>query len=322
MTMIERPRRLRRNALIRDLVRETKLSSDDLIQPYFVSETATEPEPISSMPGQMRHTIESLVAACTTSAQAGIKAVILFGIPDEKDAEGHGADADDGIVQKAIRALKASSVELLVISDVCLCEYTDHGHCGLLEGEEILNDESLERLAATAVSHAEAGADMVAPSDMLDGRIAVIREALDEAGHEQIGLISYAVKYASAFYGPFRDAAQSAPAFGDRRSHQMDPANRREALREAQLDVEEGADAILVKPALAYLDVVRELREEIDLPLLAYSVSGEYAMIEAAAAKGWIDRQAVVLESLLSMKRAGVDVIMTYHATEVAGWLR
>jgi porphobilinogen synthase len=322
MMMIERPRRLRRNALIRDLVRETKLSSDDLIQPYFVSETATEPEPISSMPGQMRHTIESLVAACAASAQAGIKAVILFGIPDEKDAEGHGADADDGIIQKAIRALKASSVELLVISDVCLCEYTDHGHCGLLEGEEILNDESLERLAATAVSHAEAGADMVAPSDMLDGRIAVIREALDEAGHEQIGLISYAVKYASAFYGPFRDAAQSAPSFGDRRSHQMDPANRREALREAQLDVEEGADAILVKPALAYLDVVRELREEIDLPLLAYSVSGEYAMIEAAAAKGWIDRQAVVLESLLSMKRAGVDVIMTYHATEVAGWLR
>ena len=258
MSLIERPRRLRRTSLIRDLVRETTLSADDLIQPYFVSETATEPEPIASMPGQMRHTIESLVNACKDSAKAGIKAVIVFGLPAEKDAEGHSADAENGIIQNAVRAIKAAQIELIVITDVCLCEYTDHGHCGLLEGEEILNDESLGRLAATAVSHAEAGADLVAPSDMLDGRIGAIREALDDADFEHIGVISYAVKYASAFYGPFRDAAQSAPAFGDRRSHQMDPSNRREAHREAQLDVEEGADAIMVKPALAYLDIVRE----------------------------------------------------------------
>ena len=322
MSLIERPRRLRRTALIRDLVRETHLNTDDLIQPFFVSQTATSPEAISSMPGQMRHTIESLIEAARLAADNGIKAIILFGIPDEKDAEGCGADADNGIIQVALRALKAASIPLVLITDVCLCEYTDHGHCGLLEGEEILNDESLERLAATAVSHANAGADFVAPSDMMDGRIGAIREALDDEGFEQVGIISYAVKYASAFYGPFRDAAESSPSFGDRRSHQMDPANRREAHREAQLDVEEGADAILVKPALAYLDIIRELREEIELPLVAYSVSGEYAMIEAAAAQGWIDRQAVILESLLSMKRAGVDLIMSYHATEVAKWLR
>ena len=322
MSLIDRPRRLRRTPLIRDLVRETRLSTDDLIQPFFVSQTATSPEAIASMPGQMRHTVESVVDAARESVQSGIKAIILFGIPEDKDADGHGADAEDGIIQEALRALKAAALPLVLITDVCLCEYTDHGHCGLLEGEEILNDESLDRLAATALSHARAGADLVAPSDMMDGRIAAIREALDDDGFEQVGIISYAVKYASAFYGPFRDAAESSPGFGDRRSHQMDPANRREAHREAELDVEEGADAILVKPALAYLDIVRELREDIDLPLVAYSVSGEYAMIEAAAAQGWIDRKAVILESLLSMKRAGVDLIMSYHATEVAGWLR
>ena len=321
MSLIERPRRLRRTPLIRDLVRETQLSANDLIQPYFVSATAAAPEPIGSMPGQLRHTLSSLVDACRQARLQGVKAVLLFGLPESKDAQGHGADAADGIVQQAVRALREAALDLVIMTDVCLCEYTDHGHCGLLEGEEIVNDASLERLAAVAVSHARAGADFVAPSDMMDGRVEAIREALDDEGFEGVGIISYAVKYASAFYGPFRDAAGSAPSFGDRRSHQMDPANRREALREAQLDVDEGADALMVKPGLPYLDILRDLREDLELPLVTYCVSGEYAMIEAAAQKGWIDRQAVILESLLCMKRAGADLIVSYHAAEAAGWL-
>ena len=311
-----RPRRLRENPLLRELVSETRLDAADLVWPLFVSEGLKGREEISSMPGQHRHGLDSLLEACDEAVSTGLRSVILFGIPQSKDAEGSEAWAENGITQQAVRALKERGFPLVVMTDVCLCEYTDHGHCGLLDGTRILNDETLPLLARAAVSHAEAGADVVAPSDMMDFRVAAIRDALDEAGHELTPVMSYAVKYASAYYGPFRDAAQSAPAFGDRRSHQMDPANRLEALREALTDVEEGADMVMVKPALAYLDVLREVRDAVEVPVAAYAVSGEYAMIEAAAAKGWVDRDRIIMETLLSMKRAGADSILTYHAVD------
>ena len=279
------------------------------------------------MPGQFQLSIDELVEEAKQARDLGIGGIILFGIPDEKDDQGSDALHQSGIVQQAVAEVKAAIPEILVLTDLCMCEYTGHGHCGILHEQagitDVSNDPTLKLLGQQAVTHAQQGADIIAPSGMMDGMVQAIRSALDEAGYNHIPIMSYAAKYASSYYGPFRDAAESAPCFGDRRTYQMDPsALAEQALREVELDVQEGADMLMVKPALAYLDVVRELREEIDLPLLAYSVSGEYAMIEAAAAKGWIDRQAVVLESLLSMKRAGVDVIMTYHATEVAGWLR
>jgi porphobilinogen synthase len=314
-------RRMRNSALTRRLVRETQVGPADLCWPLFVAEHLDGREEISSMPGQFRHGLSSLLRACDEGVEAGLTSVILFGIPEKKDAEGSRAWAEDGIVQRSLRALKDRGFPLTLMSDVCLCGYTDHGHCGLVRGETILNDESLPLLARTARSHAEAGADIVAPSDMLDFRVGAIREALDEGGFQDTPILSYAVKYASAYYGPFRDAAQSSPSFGDRRSHQMDPANLREALREARQDIEEGADMLMVKPGLAYLDVVAALRREFDLPIACYSVSGELAMIEAAAERGWIDRKRVILETLTSMKRAGADLILSYHAREALDWL-
>jgi porphobilinogen synthase len=274
------------------------------------------------MPGVFHHSVDTLVKECEGALVDGVRGVLLFGIPETKDAEGSEAHADDGIVQQAVRALKRELPDLLVVTDVCLCEYTDHGHCGVIRDNKVLNDPTLPLLARTAVSHAEAGADIVAPSDMMDARIGALRTTLDENGFADTALMSYAAKYASAFYGPFRDAAGSAPAFGDRRSYQMDPANRREALREVRLDIEEGADIIMVKPALAYLDIVRDVRQITDLPVAAYNVSGEYAMVKAAAQNGWIDEKRAVLEMLTGMKRAGTDIILTYHAREAARWLR
>jgi len=311
-------RRLRENAGLREMVRETRLSRDDLVMPLFVDETIDAPTPIVSMPGQSRHSLRSLVEECRRLAGAGVRAVILFGIPASKDAQGSGAWAENGVVQRAIRALKDALPELLVIGDVCLCEYTSHGHCGVVDGDRVLNDPSLELLARTAVSQAAAGADVLAPSDMMDGRIGHIRTALDGAGHSRVPIMAYSAKYASSLYGPFREAADSAPQFGDRRSYQMDPANFREALREMELDVEEGADIIMVKPALAYLDVIRAARERFSLPVAAYQVSGEYAMIKAAGERGWIDETRVVMETLTSIRRAGADVILTYFALQVA----
>ena len=313
-----RHRRLRENAVLRELVRETELRPQDLVWPLFVAEGLEGREEIASMPGQHRHGLDSLLRAAEQAVDAGVRSLILFGVPERKDAEGSGAWAEDGIVQQALRALRDRGFPLLLMTDVCLCEYTDHGHCGLLDGERILNDATLPLLARAAVSHAEAGADLVAPSDMMDFRVGALRAALDEAGHERVPILSYAVKYASAYYGPFRDAAGSAPAFGDRRSHQMDPGNRREALREAAADVAEGADLVMVKPALAYLDVLADVRAAVDVPVAAYNVSGEYAMIEAAARQGWIDRERVLLETLTAMKRAGADLILTYHAVDAA----
>ncbi len=317
-----RPRRLRRSALLRDLVRETHLRAEDLIYPLFVQETSDQVEPIGAMPGQSRHTLESLVAECRAAAEDGVKAVLLFGIPKVKDALGSQAYADDGIVQRGVRALKEADLPLVVMTDVCLCEYTDHGHCGQIAHNDVANDPSLELLAATAVAQAAAGADVVAPSDMMDGRVGAIREALDAEGYADVAILSYAAKYASAFYGPFRDAAGSAPQFGDRQSYQMDPANRREALKEVLEDIEEGADMVMVKPALSYLDVIREVREVTELPVAAYNVSGEYAMIEFAAKAGVLDRDRIIREVLLSIKRAGADLILTYHAREAARWSR
>jgi porphobilinogen synthase len=316
-----RPRRLRRTETLRRMVRETRLSRDDLVLPLFVVEGRSVREPVASMPGVNRHSVDALVDEAKRVHDLGIPAVILFGVPALKDARGSGADAADGIVQRAIAAVKRSVPELCVITDVCLCEYTDHGHCGLIEGEEVRNDPSLERIAATALSHARAGADVVAPSDMMDGRVAAIRGALDAHGFDGVAILSYAAKYASAYYGPFREAAESAPAFGDRRSYQMDPPNRREALREMRLDLAEGADALLVKPALPYLDVLADARRELDVPLAAYHVSGEYAMIQAAAANGWIDGPRAMDEALVAIKRAGADLILTYAAKEVAARL-
>jgi porphobilinogen synthase len=319
-----RPRRLRRTPALRDLVRETRLTTDDLVYPLFVVPGEGVRDPVPSMSGVDRLSVDLLAGEAESLGSLGVKAVLLFGIPSSKDAGGSESYADDGVVQQAIRALKAASPELVVLTDVCTCEYTDHGHCGLLDHDGyVLNDETLELLGRIAVSHAEAGADVVAPSGMIDGMVGAIRGALDADGHERVAILSYAVKYASAFYGPFRDAAEGAPAFGDRRSHQMDPGNVREAIREAALDVEQGADGLMVKPALAYLDVVRAVHERFpELPLAAYNVSGEYAMVKAAAANGWLDERAAVLEALMGVKRAGADLVITYHAKDAAEWLR
>jgi porphobilinogen synthase len=313
-----RGRRLRRNANIRRMVRETHLRADDLIYPMFSAFGKNIKKEIVSMPGIYQQSIENIVAEAKEVYELGIPAVILFGIPEHKDAVGQDAYSETGIIQETIRAIKAEVPELTVITDVCMCEYTDHGHCGVIKDGDVDNDETLQLLAAEALSHAEAGADIVAPSDMMDGRVAAIREILDANGFNQIPIMSYAVKYSSAYYGPFRDAADSTPQFGDRRSYQMDPANRIEAFREAALDVQECADFLMVKPALAYLDILRDIKERFDLPLVAYNVSGEYSMIKAAAAKGWIDGDKVMMETLLGMKRAGADLIITYHAKEAA----
>ena len=315
---VTRMRRLRRNETIRNMVRETRLSPSDLILPLFIVEGTGVREAIASMPGVERFSVDQVVAEAKRVADLGIPGVILFGIPDEKDGRGSGADAADGIVQRATRAIADGVPDLAVITDVCLCEYTDHGHCGLLDGEEVENDPTIERLAATAVSHARAGASIVAPSDMMDGRVAAIRTALDAEGFDQVAILSYAAKYASAYYGPFRDAAESTPAFGDRRAYQMDPPNRREALREMRLDLEEGADMLMVKPAMAYLDILADARREFEVPLAAYHVSGEYSMIKAAGERGWLDADRAMEEALVSIKRAGADLILTYAAADIA----
>jgi porphobilinogen synthase len=303
---------------LRALVRETRLDLDDFVLPLFVG-PATEPNP--ELPALGRFSVDDLAGEADEATRLGVRAVLLFGIPDEKDAEGSGAWEDDGVVQRALRALRKASPGLVLLTDICLCEYTSHGHCGVLEGDEVDNDATLELLARTAVSHAAAGADAVCPSDMMDGRVAAIRAALDEDGHGEIPIVSYAAKYASAFYGPFREAADSTPAFGDRRGYQLDPANVREALRECELDVAEGADALLVKPALPNLDVLRSARERFDLPVGAYNVSGEYAMLKAAGARGWLDERQAALESLTAIKRAGADLVVSYWTKELAGWL-
>jgi len=314
----QRPRRLRRTAAIRALVRETSLSAGDLIHPMFVCPGRRVRQEISSMPGQFNLSVDEAVADAQEARSLGVPAVILFGIPPSKDAKASGAWDAHGVVQEATAAIRKDVEGMLVIADVCLCEYTDHGHCGVVQGEEILNDPTLEILAKTAVSQARAGADIVAPSDMMDGRVAAIRKGLDAAGFDQVPILSYAAKYASAFYGPFREAAQSTPKFGDRRSHQMDPANVREALKEVRLDIEEGADMVMVKPALPYLDVIHRVRQSVEVPVAAYHVSGEYAMLAAAAGNGWIDRERAVLESLVAIRRAGADLIVTYFAKEAA----
>jgi len=331
-SLTNRPRRLRQTEALRSMVRETELNPRDFIYPLFVRH-GDRRTPIPSMPGIAQLSVDEAIRESEKAVDLGIPAIILFGIPAEKDPIGLENFAEGGIVQQAIRAIKKEFPEMVVVTDVCLCEYTDHGHCGILNTGEhfqtslpegyVLNDPTLDLLGKVAVSHAECGADIVAPSGMMDGMVAAIRDALDETGFENIPILSYAVKYASSFYGPFRDAAEGAPKFGDRKSHQMDPANVREALREAALDVDEGADMLMVKPALAYLDVIRTVKEAFpELPMAAYNVSGEYAMVKAAAANGWIDEAKVTLETLLSMKRAGADLILTYHALDAARWLK
>jgi len=317
-----RPRRMRQNENFRAMIRETRLAPEQLVYPLFVMPGKGKKEEVPSMPGVFRLSVDQLKKEAQECLELGVRSVILFGLPEKKDAVGSGAHAKNGIVQQAIKELKNTAPDITVITDVCLCEYTDHGHCGCLAGKEVDNDATLELLAKTALSHAQAGADMVAPSDMMDGRVSEIRSTLDEHDFHTVPIMSYAVKYASAFYGPFRDAADCAPQFGDRRSYQMDPANSREALREATLDAEEGADILMVKPAMAYLDIISRLRDEFDLPIAAYHVSGEYAMIKAAAAKGWIDEKRVMAETLLSIKRAGADIILTYFAKDMARLLR
>jgi porphobilinogen synthase len=319
----QRPQRLRRTEALRAMVRETRLCADDLILPLFVSDAHGVSE-ISSMPGTFRRSVDDSAKYAAYVSDLGIRSVILFGIPDRKDSGGSQSFAPDGVVQRAARAIRSRCPDLIVIMDTCLCEYTDHGHCGVLCDDHSVDvPATLDLLARVAVSQAESGADIIAPSGMMDGMVGAIRGALDAAGFAQVPIMSYAVKYASAYYGPFRDAANGAPSFGDRRSHQMDPANAREALREASLDVQEGADFLMVKPALAYLDIVRMLRDSFpSMPLVAYNVSGEYSMVKAAARAGWLDEQAVVMESLSGMKRAGADLLITYHAAEVAQWLR
>jgi porphobilinogen synthase len=317
-----RLRRLRRTPALRDLVRETSLSASQLIQPAFVVPGEGVRDEIESMPGIERFSISELVSEATELAALGAGGLLLFGIPSTKDETGTGAYDDEGVVQMAVRALKEAHPDLTVITDVCLCEYTSHGHCGFVRDGEVDNDITVELLAKTAISHAEAGADAVAPSDMMDGRIGTIRHQLDEEGHSETAIISYSSKYASAFYGPFRDAAESTPEFGDRRGYQMDPGNSDEAIREAELDLEEGADMLMVKPATPYLDIVRRVKDATGAPLAAYHVSGEYSMLKAAAANGWIDERAAVLETLTSIRRAGADAVITYYAKEAAGWLQ
>lgn len=320
---VVRMRRLRRTPVLRSMVRETRLSVQQLVYPLFVTAESGVRREVPSMPGCFQLSIENLTAEAEEVAGLGIPAVLLFGLPASKDPEGSEAYADNGVIQRAVRAVKAAVPELIVITDVCMCEYTSHGHCGVLDQSGyVVNDRTLELLGRTAVSHAAAGADVVAPSDMMDGRVQAIRRALDEAGFQNTPIMSYAAKYASAFYGPFREAAESAPQFGDRRQYQMDPPNRREALREIALDIEEGADIVMVKPALAYLDIIREARDSFDVPLAAYNVSGEYSMVKAAARAGWIDERRVVYEILTAVVRAGADIVITYHAKEVAEWMR
>jgi len=313
-----RLRRFRRSGPLRALVRETRLSLDQFVMPLFVA-----PEPLrnDALPGMSRHSVDGVLREVEELVRLGVQAVILFGIPEDKDEQATGAWDDDGIVQRALRALRPRFPELVLMTDVCLCEYTSHGHCGLIVDGEVHNDQSLEVLARTAVSHVEAGADVVGPSDMMDGRVGAIRDALDDGGFDSTPILAYSAKYASAFYGPFREAADSTPSFGDRRGYQMDPANVREALRECELDLEEGADALMVKPALPYLDVIRAVRETFDVPVAAYNVSGEYAMVKAAAQNGWLDERQAALESLTAIKRAGADLILSYWTKDLAQWL-
>ncbi len=315
---VYRPRRLRESPLLRSMVRETSLRIDDFVYPLFAVHGRGVREPIGSMPGQYRLSIDELLKECKDAASMGIPAVLLFGLPRDKDPRGTEAYAEDGIIQQAVRAVKDTIPDLLVITDVCLCEYTSHGHCGVVEDGRIKNDPTLELIARTAVSHAEAGADLIAPSDMMDGRVAAIREGLDESGFPETPIMAYSAKYASAFYGPFREAADSTPQFGDRRSYQMDPANAMEAMREVALDVDEGADIVMVKPALPYLDVIARVKGEFGLPVAAYSVSGEYAMLKAAGQLGWLDEERAVLEALTGIRRAGADIIITYFAKDAA----
>lgn len=316
-----RPRRLRLNPTLRRMVRETSLSKDDLILPLFVAPGTGVKEEISSMPGNYHWSADSILYEIEEMLRLGVRSTILFGLPEHKDECGTEAFAEHGVVQEAIRAIKKSFPEMYVITDVCMCEYTSHGHCGVIKGDTVDNDPTLELLAKTALSHAQAGADMVAPSDMMDGRVAAIRDRLDTNGFHDVPIMAYSAKYASAYYGPFRVAADSAPAFGDRRSYQMDPGNAREALRETELDIMEGADIVMVKPALAYMDIIWRVREAFDLPVACYNVSGEFAMVKAAAANGWIDEKRTVMETMLGFKRAGADMILTYHAKDVARWL-
>jgi len=314
--LTHRPRRLRKNEALRALVREARLSRDDFVLPLFVCPGWSVRKEISSMPGVHNLSVDEVTKEVASAYVGGVRSVILFGLPETKDELASGAHAETGIVQQAIRAIRKATPEVIVMADTCLCEYTSHGHCGVVRGGEVLNDESLELLARTAVSQAEAGADVVAPSAMMDGQVGAIREALDDSGFEHVAIMAYAVKYASAFYGPFREAAESAPAFGDRRAYQMDPPNAREAMREAELDFSEGADILMVKPATVYLDILKMVRDRFDLPLAAYHVSGEYAMIKAAGQRGWLDEQRAMMETLTSIKRAGADIILTYYARE------
>ena len=319
---VTRPRRLRRNEAIRSLARETRLSTHGFIYPMFVCPGKNVRNPIGSMPGVAQQSVDTFLEECREVEQLGIPGIIIFGIPEKKDARGTEAYASNGVVQRAIEAVRRAKLNLLVMTDVCLCEYTDHGHCGIVENGEVKNDPTLELLAAESVSHARAGADIIAPSDMMDGRVGAIRTALDSAGFEDIAIMSYAAKYCSGFYGPFREAAESAPQFGDRRGYQMDPSNAREALREVELDLGEGADMIMVKPALAYLDIIQRVRETFSVPIGAYNVSGEFAMVKAAAANGWIEEKRIALEILTAIHRAGASIILTYHAKDAARWLR
>jgi porphobilinogen synthase len=317
-----RPRRLRRNEPLRSLVCETRLTTANLIYPMFVCPGTKVRQEVSSMPGVYQQSVDQIVEEALEVESLGIPGIILFGLPETKDPRGASSLHAQGVVQRAIEAIRKAKLKLLVITDVCLCEYTDHGHCGVVENGEVANDATLEILAQQALSHARAGAHIVAPSDMMDGRVAAIRKMLDEYKFENIAILSYAAKYCSGFYGPFREAAQSAPQFGDRRSYQMDPANAREALKEVKMDLEEGADMVMVKPALAYLDVIRRVRDQFDVPVAAYNVSGEYSMVKAAAQNGWLDEKRVVLEILTGIQRAGADILLTYHAKDVARWLK
>jgi porphobilinogen synthase len=319
---IHRPRRIRRTEALRELVRETRLTTAGFVYPMFVCPGSKVRQEVGSMPGVYQQSVDQIVEECREVESLGIPAVILFGLPESKDARGSSSLAKTGVVQRAVEGIKQAKLKLLVITDVCLCEYTDHGHCGVLEHDEVLNDPTLEILAQQALSHARAGADIVAPSDMMDGRVGAIRTVLDGNKFENIPILAYAAKYCSGFYGPFREAAQSAPQSGDRRSYQMDPANAREALKEVALDLDEGADMVMVKPALPYLDIVRAVRDRFDVPVGAYNVSGEYAMVKAAAQKGWIEEKRVVLEILTGIQRAGADIILTYHAKDAARWLK